>query len=267
MIVAGIDVGSTTTKVVVLKAGDTKEILGKNIIQTGFNHAETIEESLSLALRSARIDKKDITYIIGTGYGRNNVAFADKKVTEIACHGHGAHFYFPNARTIIDIGGQDSKIIKLDNTGRIIDFAMNEKCAAGTGRFLEVMAKVLQVELDQMGELSNAATTGITISSMCTVFAESEVISKISQGYRREDIINGLHGAVSDRVIPLGKRLGINNDIIMTGGVAKNKGIISSFEKKLDSKIFVPEDPQIIGALGAALIASLETANTKAKKN
>jgi (R)-2-hydroxyacyl-CoA dehydratese activating ATPase len=262
MIVAGIDVGSTTTKAVILSCEkgteENRKILGKSFIQTGFNHEKASSEAYLMALENGEVSRDDIDFVVGTGYGRNNIPFANKKVTEIACHGTGAFYYFPTGRTIIDIGGQDSKVIKLNPKGRVVDFAMNEKCAAGTGRFIEVMANVLQVELEEMGKLSQFSEEDISITSMCTVFAESEIISKISQGFKREDIINALHKSVTERVLPLGKRMGIENDIIMTGGVARNQGVISAFEKKLETQINVPDDPQTIGALGAAIQAANE---------
>ncbi|HHX86733.1 MAG TPA: 2-hydroxyglutaryl-CoA dehydratase, partial [Firmicutes bacterium] len=184
-----------------------------------------------------------------------SVPFANKQVTEITCHGKGAHFLFPAARTVIDIGGQDSKVIRLSDLGSVVDFAMNEKCAAGTGRFLEVMAQALEVKLEDMAQIARKALRSVSISSMCTVFAESEVVSLIAEGTPREEIIRGLHQAVADRTSGLVHRVGLEKQVVMTGGVAKNAGAVHCLEEKLKVKIVVPEEPQITGALGAALVA------------
>ncbi len=256
MNVVGIDIGSTTCKVIILEInGDDKKIIGKSLKLTGFDHKETADSTLSEALLEADLTTEDINFVVSTGYGRKNVSFSDHQVTEISCHGYGAQYYFPNARLVIDIGGQDSKTIKISKKGRVVDFNMNEKCAAGTGRFIEVISKTLQVPLKNMGSMGLNKKKDISISSTCTVFAESEIISKIAQGYRKEDIINGLHNAIVNRVYPMAKSLGIEEDVIFTGGVARNIGVINSFENKLNTKINVPEYPQMIGALGAAIIA------------
>ena len=202
------------------------------------------------------MDVGQIGRVVATGYGRIAVPFASKKVTEITCHARGAYHLFPQTRTVIDIGGQDSKVIRLGKDGRVVDFVMNDKCAAGTGRFLEVMARALEVSLEDMGRLSDLARERLTISSMCTVFAESEVVSLIAEGHPKEDIIRGLHDAVSERVAGMAERVGLENGVTMTGGVAKNAGVVRSLEERLGVKISRPEEPQIVGALGAALIAA-----------
>jgi predicted CoA-substrate-specific enzyme activase len=183
------------------------------------------------------------------------VPFAHKRITEITCHGRGAHELNTETRTIIDIGGQDTKAIQLSAEGAVLDFVMNDKCAAGTGRFLEVMAKTLETDLSQMGPLGLQFNKIVNISSVCTVFAESEVVSLIAKGEAKEDIINGLHDSISERVISLAKRVHKGGLITMTGGVAKNPGVVHSLEKLLDTKLYIPEEPQIVGALGAALFA------------
>jgi predicted CoA-substrate-specific enzyme activase len=193
--------------------------------------------------------------VVATGYGRNSVDFADKAVTEIICHATGAYFLNPNVRSVVDIGGQDSKVIVLDGHGKVKDFAMNDKCAAGTGRFLEVMARALEVDLDLFGEASLKADNPSRISSLCTVFAESEVISLIAKGEKRENIIAGIHESVASRVAALANRVGVKQPIMMTGGVAKNIGIAKALEAKLGPmEIFA--SAQVNGAIGAAVIAS-----------
>ncbi len=258
MITAGIDIGSVSTEVVII--GDDKNILGSAVFASQVDMEKTSLDALDASLEKSNIKKDDINYIVATGYGRNNVPFADKAVTEITCHAAGAHHLFPNTKTIIDIGGQDSKAIaiaaKKDGTPRVADFIMNDKCAAGTGRFLEVMAAALNVDVKELGALSEKSTKEISISSMCTVFAESEVISLIHQKIPAEDIISGLHIAIVRKVLSLVQRIPVDDEITLTGGVMKNSGMRKALEKELaPKKVNLPEDPQIAGALGAAIIA------------
>ena len=253
MYYAGIDVGSLSADTVIL---DTqRRIVAYDISPTGANSKVAGESSFRHALDRAEISVKQIACAVSTGYGRVSLEFADKAVTEITCHGRGAYHLFPDTRTIVDIGGQDSKVIKLGSGGKVVDFSMNDKCAAGTGRFLEVMAKALEVDLEEMGLLSMRSTEQIAISSMCTVFAESEVISLVAQAKPKEDIINGIHKSICNRISSLMDRVGIEPEVTMTGGVAKNTGIVENIRQKVDGRINVPEEPQIVGALGAALIA------------
>lgn len=252
MPVAGIDVGSITAEAVIL---EDKEIISSVIIPTGSNSRVAAEKALESALQEGNCRRDQIEYIVATGYGRISVPFADKRVTEITCHGKGAYFLFPAVRTVIDIGGQDSKVIRLGPEGHVSDFAMNEKCAAGTGRFLEVMAHALEVELDDLARFGKNASSSVPISSMCTVFAESEVVSLIAEGRAREDIILGIHDSIAERTVGLVNRVGLEEDLVMTGGVANNSGVVASIEARLGVSISIPENPQIIGALGAALIA------------
>lgn len=254
-VVAGIDVGSLSAEVVLLEG---ERLLGYVILPTGSNSKTAAERALEAALEKTGLTRQAVRYIIATGYGRISVPFADKRVTEITCHGRGAYHLLPGARTVIDIGGQDSKVIRLNDRGTVVDFAMNEKCAAGTGRFLEVMAQALEVELEEMGALGLAAARPVPISSMCTVFAESEVVSLIAQGLPREEIARGLHEAIADRTAGLAYRVGLEERVIMTGGVAKNSGVVRCLEEKLKTSIYIPPEPQIAGALGAALLAAAE---------
>lgn len=252
MYVAGVDIGSTTTKAVIVN--QYKKIAASSIMQTGVNHGATVEQVLAKTVNDLGITTEDIAFMVATGYGRANVSAAQKQVTEIACHGKGAHFLFEDTGTIIDIGGQDSKIIKVNKKGKVIDFLMNDKCAAGTGRFLELMAKVLEIDIADMGALSEQSKQVVEISSMCGIFAESEVISKIASGCNKEDIIKGIHNSITQRIVGMVNRIKISGAVTMTGGGAKNTGLVQALENALEVKINVPEEPQIVGAAGAALI-------------
>ncbi len=252
MITAGIDIGSISTKAAVLSDG---KLLGTRLIFTGYNAevaGRTVFEELMKALG---LERSAVRRVISTGYGRNSVQFVDKAVTEITCHGAGAHYLDPGIRTIIDIGGQDSKVIVVDEKGKVKNFAMNDKCAAGTGRFLEVMARALEVDLEGFGNLSITAQSPSKISSLCTVFAESEVVSLISRGEHRENIIAGIHESIAARVAAMANRVGVVPPVVMTGGVAKNVGVVKALEKKLGVPIRVSEYAQVNGAIGAAVLA------------
>ena len=253
MITVGIDVGSISAKAALVEDG---RLVGAQVILTGYNARNAGEKVFHALLGELGIDREAVDRIVATGYGRNSVDLADKAVTEITCHAAGAHFQDPAVRCVIDIGGQDSKAIALDTTGRVRDFAMNDKCAAGTGRFLEVMARALEVDLDAFGELSLNADRPAAISSLCTVFAESEVISLIARGENRENIIAGIHEAIASRVIAMANRVGIVEPVMMTGGVAKNIGVVRALEKKSGKAIHVSAHAQVNGAIGAALIAA-----------
>ena len=252
MVVAGMDIGSITTETVILH---DKQILTSIILPTGANSRRAAERSLAAALEEAKIKQEDLTAIVTTGYGRASFSPASKMITEISCHARGAYFVYPKTRTVIDIGGQDSKVIRLDSQGRNVDFQMNDKCAAGTGRFLEVMAHALEVNVEDLGRLSISASRTIKISSMCTVFAKSEVVSLIADNQSKEVIIRGLHDAIADRILGMVNRVGIEEQVTLTGGVAKNQGVVRALEDRLGVNLFIPPEPQIIGALGAALLA------------
>ncbi|RLB43040.1 MAG: 2-hydroxyglutaryl-CoA dehydratase [Deltaproteobacteria bacterium] len=251
---AGVDTGSLSTEVVIID--QDLNMVAYSIEQTGSDPIAASEAAMDNALSKAGITRDRIKKIIATGYGRISVPFADKKITEISCHAAGAYHLFPDTGTVVDIGGQDSKVIHVGPGGKVLDFAMNDKCAAGTGRFLEVMASTFGLSLDEMGELSLKAKEAMPISSVCTVFAESEVISLIAQNKPRENIILGLHTAIVNRVWNMAQTVGIHPELTMTGGVAKNRGVVALFEKKVGRPIHVYKEPQIIGALGAALLAS-----------
>ena len=252
MLTVGIDVGSITAKAAVVRDG---EVISDKLILTGFNARHAGEHVFEMIIKDLGVDASSIDKIISTGYGRNSVTIADKAVTEITCHAMGAHHLNPVIRSVIDIGGQDSKAIAVDESGSVKDFAMNDKCAAGTGRFLEVMAKALEVDIDNFGPFSIQAEQPSKISSLCTVFAESEVISLISKGELRENIIAGIHESIAARVVSMAGRTGLKAPIMMTGGVAKNIGVVKALEKKLGQPIEVSPQSQVTGAIGAALLA------------
>ncbi len=253
MITFGIDIGSITAKGALLVDG---KIVGTKVIFTGYNSEKAGRTIFEELLKEHSIADSDVDKIVSTGYGRNNVQFSHKSITEITCHGAGANYQNPDVRTIIDIGGQDSKSMAIDKDGKVKDFAMNDKCAAGTGRFLEVMARALEVNLEDFGTLSLQAHAPSKISSLCTVFAESEVISLISKGEYRENIMAGIHESIASRVSALAKRVGIVKPVMMTGGVAKNIGVVKALEDKLKLSITIADAPQENGAIGAAVLAS-----------
>lgn len=257
MISAGIDIGSITAKAAIIQAepGQKPQLLGTRVISTGYNPVAAAQNVFSDLLIETGKGRDQVSKIVATGYGRNNVEFAHKAMTEIICHAAGAHFLNPGIRGIIDVGGQDSKAIAIDPSGQVENFAMNDKCAAGTGRFLEVMARALEVDLDELGKFSLAAKAPAKISSICTVFAESEVISMIANREKRENIIAGLHEAAAARVAGLASKIRIKAPIAMTGGVAQNQGFVKALESRMGFEILVGGCPQENGAIGAAVLA------------
>ena len=252
MYFAGVDIGSTMTKVVL--TGESGNLLSTIKGPTGAEHRRLANEVMRQALKEASLQIDDISYIVATGYGRLNVPFADRQITELSCHARGVYSLFPNVRTAIDVGGQDAKCMKIDS-GRLVNFAMNDKCAAGTGRFLEVTATALGIKLEDMGCISLKASERIQISSLCTIFAQQEVVALVSRGEKLENILAGLHDALVSRIAALARRLGIQPDLVLTGGVAKNIGMVKAMKENLGCEILVPEEPLITGALGAAVLA------------
>lgn len=254
MIVAGCDVGSLTGKAVIMKDG---EIISSSIVPTTVKPERTARNAMDEALAKCGLSQEAIEYMIGTGYGRVKIPFADDNVSEISCHGKGANSLVPSIRLIIDVGGQDCKVIRVNKDGKLLDFAMNDKCAAGTGRFLETMARALELKLEEMGPLSLKSSAPVAITAQCSVFAETEVVSRMADGAEVADIVAGIHDAVAARIMTLIKRVGIEEDITITGGVAKNIGVVSFLEKRTGLKAKeLPVDPQLMGALGAALTAA-----------
>lgn len=250
---AGIDSGSTSTDVVIIDRD--KNIIAQSILPTGAGAAAGADRALDEALAQAGLSRSDINATVTTGYGRTAVGLGDQSITEITCHAKGAYFLDPSVRTIIDIGGQDSKVIRLDENGNVTNFVMNDKCAAGTGRFLELMARTLELSLDDMSRLGLEWKEDVTISSMCTVFAESEVVSLIAENRTPADIIHGLNRSVATKTCALCRRVGGEESYMMTGGVSKNRGVVSEIEKILGVKLHISDKAQLNGALGAALFA------------
>lgn len=249
----GIDIGSTASKTVIMKDGN--EIISSEVINVGAGTSGP-KRSITGALEKSKLLIKDIRYIVSTGYGRNNMMdVANKQLSELSCHAKGVYFDNKNARTVIDIGGQDIKALRLAPDGRLVNFIMNDKCAAGTGRFLDVMSKVLEIPVDKLGEIAVKSKNPSKISSTCTVFAESEVISQLATGVLQEDLVAGICKSVASRVASLAKRNGIEGLIVMSGGVAKNIGVVTAMEKELDRNIYISKNSQLNGAIGAALYA------------
>ncbi len=253
MIVAGVDAGSLTAEAALVD--EKRKLIAQSVVLMGGCSLAASEEALKAALKRADLTLEDISYIIATGCGREISPYANDRVTEITCLARGAFSLYPSCRTLIDIGGQDTKVIRINERGIVSEFDMNDKCAAGTGRFLEVMANALGVGLEEMGQRSLEFSEDLQISSVCTVFAESEVISLQSQGKAVNDILRGIHKSIADRTIGLLERIGVEEDVVMTGGVAKNVGVVRAIEEKLGVSLLIPEEPQTVGAIGAAHIA------------
>ena len=249
----GIDVGSTASKCIIMRNGE--EIVAKSLIDVGAGTSGP-QRAIEAVLEDAGMKKEDMAYTLATGYGRTSLmdGIADKQMSELSCHAKGASFLFPNVHTVIDIGGQDVKVLHID-TGAIANFQMNDKCAAGTGRFLDVMARVLEVKVEDLGRLGAMSKKKVGISSTCTVFAESEVISQLSMGTDKCDIIDGIHRSVAHRVTGLAHRIGVVPDVVMTGGVAQNTGVVKALQEELGCPIKTSPLTQYNGALGAALLA------------
>ncbi|MEN6473694.1 MAG: acyl-CoA dehydratase activase [Syntrophaceae bacterium] len=253
MIVAGVDIGSLTAKAVIME-DDT--ILAAHVMRVRPDPEESARDVMDQALSKAGIANDRIAYCIGTGYGRNHIPFAQAVESEIACHARGAHWHHKGIRTVVDIGGQDAKAIRLDETGTIQRYAYNDKCASGTGRFLEIMGAALGLDLETMGELSLASRSPATLSNQCVVFAETEIVSLVNDGRELSDIVSGLHKAMAHRVASLAKGIQMEPDVAFTGGVAKNPGMFKALEDALGVSIVrLDADPQINGALGAAILA------------
>ena len=252
MYTMGIDVGSSSSKAVILRDG--REVVAEAVVQAGTGSSGPGRVLEEISARSG-LTIQDMDFILATGYGRSALPMADKQMSEITCHAKGVFFEEPAARTIIDIGGQDVKAIALTEQGTIRQFYMNDKCAAGTGRFLEVMSRVLEVGLDEMAAYHFRSQRPAPVSSTCTVFAESEVISLLSQGVVKEDIIAGVHFSVAAKACALAQRVGVRDAVVLTGGVGQNSGVADAIQKELGQRILVARDPQLTGALGAALLA------------
>jgi predicted CoA-substrate-specific enzyme activase len=252
MYAVGIDIGSTSGEALIL---DGDDVLSWSIVDTGYNSRHAAVLALDEALAQTDLARDQLDSIVATGYGRISVEFADRQVTEISCYARGIHHLYPEVQTVIDIGGQDSKVVAVGPGGRPLDFAMNDKCAAGTGRFLEVIARALQLDLEEMGDSALRARRAADISSTCTVFAESEVITLVADGVPREEIVAGVCRSIARRVGAMARRVGVEPPVAFAGGVAKNVGVVAALSEVLGEELIVPEEPQIVGALGAALVA------------
>ncbi len=250
---AGIDVGSTQTKGIIIN--EKREIVARVLIDTGAYVTRAAERCFAEGLRTSGVRREDVAYVVGTGYGRYKVTFGDAQITEISCHAKGASYLFPRTRTVIDMGGQDAKGIKIGEGGDVKDFVMNDKCAAGTGRFLASAADALALSLDDIGEISLKAKNPVRLTTVCTVFVESDIMSYLAQNKKVEDILGGVHSAIAARTISLVRRVGIEPEVTFTGGVSRNSGMVRALEEKLGMKLNVSPDSHFVGALGASLFA------------
>lgn len=253
MVTAGIDVGAKTTKVVLVDDG---RVIGKSVTLTGFDQLEAVNESLAQALRGAGIDRNKIDAIVSTGVGRKAIPFANDTVTEMIAMARGAVKLFLSARTVIDVGAEEGRCVKCNAEGKVVDMAANEKCAAGAGAFVETMARALELPLEKMGPLSLESQEDVPMNAQCTIFAESEVVSLIHARTPKADIVRAVHKAIASRISSMVRRVGIEKDVVVVGGVAKNIGFLRCLKDDLKVELVTPEEPEYIGALGAALIAA-----------
>ena len=258
---AGVDVGSTQTKAVIIDGA--RRIVARTLIATGANVSRAGERAFVAACETAGLPREAVSYVVGTGYGRYKVTFGDAQITEITCHARGAHFLFPGTRTVIDMGGQDTKAIRVNPDGSVMDFSMNDKCAAGTGRFLSAAADVTGIGLDEIGAVSLKAKAPVRLTSVCTVFVESDIMSYLAQRKTVEDILGGVHKAIATRTMSLVRRVGVEDEVTFTGGVSRNVGMVRALEDVLGRPLNVSPDGHFMGALGAALFA-LERAEAAA---
>ena len=262
--VAGVDIGAAFSKAAVLNGG---EIVSYHIMPSGGNYKLTAEEVIKKALAKAELSRGDAGYIVATGYGAANASFANEVDRDLSCQGRGVAHLFPSARTVIDIGGQFSRVFRLDERGRVTSFLQSEKCAAGSGRFLQVIARVLQVNLEEIGELSLKSKNQVDFNTGCAVFAESEAVSRVAEGALKEDILAGLHRTLAAKIQNLVDRVGIQPDCAVVGGGAKDIGLVKSIEQSLGRQLLLPEEPQIVAALGAALLAEERAASAESATN
>jgi len=253
MITAGIDMGSKTIKVVILKDG---EIIGKAIENAGFESREAAEKAFATATQEAGIAQDDIEKITATGAGRKNAPFTEHEVTEVGSDAIGVHRLYPNAKTVLDVGAEEGRAIRCTEDGKVMDFALNEKCAAGAGAFTESMSRALEVPIEELGPLSMKSDKTIPMNAQCAVFAESEVVTLVHAKTPKEDIARAVHDAIASRIVSLARKVGFEPDVVLIGGVAFNVGFVDSLKRALECDIIVPDDPEFVGAYGAALIAS-----------
>ncbi|MCP4665865.1 MAG: CoA activase [Deltaproteobacteria bacterium] len=254
MIFAGIDCGAKNTKTVIMKDG---RIMGKASVLTGFDQEKAVNGSLARALKAAGVSREDLEKIGGTGSGRASITIADNAVNDIKAMAKAAHYFFPNARTVTDVGAEEGRAVKIDEKGGVVDFVINEKCAAGAGAFIEAMARALEVRLEEMGLLCLSSDKDIPMNAQCVIFAESEVVGLIHAKTDKRDISKAIHDAMANRIVSMIRRIGVNEDVVMLGGVGHNPGFVGSMKRelKLDA-IYIPEGPELGAAVGAAIVAS-----------
>ena len=253
MLVGGVDVGSTQTKAVVMDG--RRRILGRSLIDTGGIITAAAENAFAQACADAEVSPEKVDYVVGTGYGRYKVTFGDSQVTEISCHARGGQYLFPATRTVLDIGGQDTKAIKIGDAGQVLDFCMNDKCAAGTGRFLGAAAMALDIPLGELGPLALGAKNPVKITTTCTVFAETEIINWLARGKKVEDVLMGVHQAIATRSVSLLRRVGVEQEVTFTGGVTRNRAMVELLQEILETHLNVSEEAHYMGAIGASLFA------------
>lgn len=253
MNVAGIDCGAKNVKAIVMEDG---KILAKSSVLCGFDQRAAANEAFELALKEAGLSKEDLAHITATGAGKVEATFAQSTVTEVGANARAMNVIFPSARTVIDVGAEEGRAIKINESGKVIDFAINEKCAAGAGTFTETMARAMEIKLEEMGALSLKSQKSIPMNAQCAVFAESEVVSLIHAKHSKEDIVRAVHDAISDRIASLARKIGIEKDVALVGGVARNIGFVDSLKRDLQQDLLIPEDPEFSCALGAAYMAS-----------
>jgi benzoyl-CoA reductase subunit D len=252
MITAGIDMGAKTTKVVIL---NDDKVVACSLVLTGFEQQEAADKAMADALAQAKLVRADIQHIVATGAGRKAVPWVKENVTEVTADARAMAFLYPNVRTLIDVGAEEGRAIKCTPEGKVADFAVNEKCAAGAGTFVEAMARALELKTEEMGELSLKSTTAVPMNAQCTVFAESEVVSLIHAKTPKPDIVRAVHDAIASRITSMARRVGVEKDIALIGGVAHNVGFHDALKRGLEADVLIPADPEFVGALGAALIA------------
>ena len=258
--VAGVDIGSAFSKAVVMARS---EIISYHVMPSGGDYKLIAEQVAGEALAKAKLSFRDLSFTVATGYGASNVPFSSQVTSDISCQGRGVFYLFPSVRTVIDIGGQFTKVFKVDERGRTTAFLLSEKCAAGSGRFLQIIARVLQIDLKDIGDLSLKSQNRVDFNTGCAVFAESEAVSRIAEGAAKEDILAGLHRTLAAKIQTMVERLGFESDCAVVGGGAKDVGLVRSIEERLACKLLVPEEPQIVAALGAALLAEEKAATIK----
>lgn len=253
MITAGVDVGNKFTKVIIMKDG---QILSRSMVLSGFDQKAAVADAFDRAVCEAGIGKNDVMFVVATGAGKGEVIYANETVTEVGADARGATFLVPTARVVIDVGAEESRAIKCYDRGKIVDFVINEKCAAGAGSFIEAMARALEVPLEEMGPLALKSNKSIPMNAQCAVFAESEVVSLIHAKTTKEDISKAVHDAIAARIISMARRVGVEKDLVMTGGVGNNIGFIKSLGDGLEMEVIVPGQPEFVSAIGAALMAA-----------